>query len=36
MKSIFRMFPIVAVDVLAGALMLPSSAQAQGRSRAGS
>jgi hypothetical protein len=36
MKSIFRLFTIVAVGVLAGALMLPSSAQAQGRTRAGS
>ena len=36
MKSILRTFSIVAVGALAGALLLPSSAQAQGTSRAGS
>ncbi len=35
MKSIFRMFPIVAVGLLAGALVPPSPAQAQGSPRAG-
>lgn len=36
MKSNFRIFPIVAVGALAGALALPSPAQAQAGSRAGS
>ena len=35
MKSILRVFPIVAVGLLAGALVPPSPAQAQGSSRAG-
>lgn len=36
MRSIFRMFAAVAVGTLAAALLAPSVASAQGRSRAGS
>jgi hypothetical protein len=36
MKLIFRMFPVVAVGVLMGGLVFPSSVKAQGTSRAGS
>ena len=36
MKSILRIFSIVAAGALAGALALPSPVQAQGRDRAGS
>lgn len=35
MKSIVRLFPIVAIGALAGAFMLPSAARAQGAPRAG-
>ena len=36
MKLIFRMFPVIAVGVLMGGLVFPSSVKAQGTSRAGS